>query len=145
MKSTLTRIRKILRTYKRYTIKYGIPIFITSQCWSLLVGFNQGVYLGRENNERQKDERIMNNIVIELQHDVSILKGDLNRYRCIQETGCVGDEDCHNACGIEMYQPIEMLMTSCTMPTVASMIYRGIWLGLGPADDYCEGMGWYLF
>ena len=145
MKKTLTRIRKILRTYKRYTIKYGIPIFITSQCWQMLVGFNQGVYLGRENNERQTKEQTIDRIVGSLQVDVSNLKGDFNEYKCIQKTGCIGDEDCHNACGLAIYQPVEMLMHSCTMPTVASMIYRGVWLGLGPADDYCEGMGWYLF
>ena len=144
MKNTLTRIRKILRTYKRYTIKYGIPIFITSQCWSLLVGFNQGVYLGRENNERQTKERTIDRIISDLQYDVSTLKGEFSEYKCIQETGCIVGEDCYNTC-LTIYQPIEMLTNSCTIPTVASMIYRGIWLGLGPADDYCEGMGWSLF
>ena len=83
MKSTLTRIRKLGKQYRRFSINYGIPLLILGVVWGNIKGyvkttyeFNNEIGSVREDKEYKKEVR-------ELRKDLEYLRGRTEYHICM--------------------------------------------------------------
>ena len=100
MKNTLTRIRKLGKQYRRFSINYGIPLLILGVVWGNIKGyvkttyeFNNEIGSVREDKEYKKEVR-------ELRKDLEYLRGRTEYHICMHSRSV---EECAITLPLEKY------------------------------------------
>ena len=82
MKSTLTRIRKLGKQYRRFSINYGIPLLILGVVWGNIKGYVKTTYEYNNQIGDIKEERKRKQEVKKLIEDFEYLRARTEQHIC---------------------------------------------------------------
>ena len=83
MKSTLTRIRKLGKQYRRFSINYGIPLLILGVVWGNIKGYVKTTYEFNNEIGSVKEEKEYKKEVRKLRKEIDFLRGRTEYHICM--------------------------------------------------------------
>ena len=100
MKSTLTRIRKLGKQYRRFSINYGIPLFILGVVWGNIRGYVKTTYEFNNEIGSVREEKEYKKEVRKLRQDFEFLRARTEYHICMHSRSV---EECAMTLPLEKY------------------------------------------
>ena len=100
MKSTLTRIRKLGKQYRRFSINYGIPLFILGVVWGNIRGYVKTTYEFNNEIGSVREEKEYKKEVRKLRKEFEYLRGRTEYHICMHSRSV---EECAITLPLEKY------------------------------------------
>ena len=83
MKSTLTRIRKLGKQYRRFSINYGIPLLILGVVWGNIKGYVKTTYEFNNETGSVREDKEYKKEVRELRKEFEYLRARTEYHICM--------------------------------------------------------------
>ena len=100
MKNTLTRIRKLGKHYRRFSINYGIPLFILGVVWGNIKGYVKTTYEFNNEIGSVREEKEYKKEVRKLRKEFEYLRGRTEYHICMHSRSV---EECAITLPLENY------------------------------------------